>query len=89
MNTRFLIDTLEHSKIVEGRINKRLRSNTISELPARSMIYIAKNRGDFGKLFSDISQSVIKPAFTELPRENDVKERIERGLKEYSDDGRD
>jgi hypothetical protein len=88
LNTKFLLDTLKESKIVDDRISERLVKNVVAELPAKSSIYIAKERDSFGKLFKDISKAILIPAFSELPREEDVKKNIEKGLKEYSEEKR-
>jgi hypothetical protein len=87
LDTTFLLDTLEQTKIVEERINERLERDLVAELPAGSKLYIAKQRDSFGKLYDDISNAVIKPALAKLPKDELVRQRIEEGLKDYTEDG--
>jgi hypothetical protein len=58
----------------------------VAEVPIGSALYIAKERESFGKLFRDISSSVLKPAFAKLPKEEEVRERVEDGLREYHEE---
>jgi hypothetical protein len=83
LDTRFLLDTLEENKDVETRIKERLKKTMVTEIPIRSALYIAKERDSFASLFKDVSNSVLKPAFAKLPKEDQVKEQIEDGLKDY------
>jgi hypothetical protein len=83
LDTRFLLDTLEENKDVEIRIKERLKRRMVAEIPVKSALYIAKERDSFGKLFKDISNSVLKPAFAKLPKEDQVREQIEDGLRDY------
>jgi hypothetical protein len=86
LNTSFLLDILEENKDVEIRINERLKRTMVAEVPIGSALYIAKERESFGKLFRDISSSVLKPAFAKLPKEEEVRERVEDGLREYHEE---
>lgn len=83
LNTRFLMNALAKEKIVEERITKRLQKAIVEEIRGRSAIYIAKDRNSFEMLFKEISETILKPALHELPKEEYVKEMIHKGLKEY------
>lgn len=85
LDTNFLLDTLEQTKVVEDRINERLERDVVLELPAGSKLYIAKEHDSFGKLYDDVSKAVIKPALAKLPKDESVRQRIEEGLKDYTE----
>ena len=57
----------------------------VSELPTGSKLYIAKQRDSFAKLYEDISNAVIKPALAKLPKDELVRQRIEEGLRDYTE----
>lgn len=83
LHTPFLLNTLVKQEIVNERINRRLREAMVVERKDKSALYIAKERDSFAKLYNDISKSILRPALGKLPKEDVVREMIERGLEEY------
>jgi len=83
LNTTFLLNTLVKEKIVEERVNKRLQEAMVVEIESKSALYIAKKPDSFATLYREISNAVLKPALEKLPKEDAVKEMIQRGLEEY------
>ena len=86
LETKFLLDTLISNAIVTRRINKRLERDLIDELPAGSSLYFGRNPDSFKKLFAEITDAVLRPAFSKLPEATKVAEQIEEGLEEYKDE---
>jgi len=85
LDTNFLIDILLNKAIVTERIDKRLEQDLVNEIPTQSVLYFGKYRDSFKKLFHDISEAVIIPAFNKLPEASVVEYQIEEGLNEFKD----
>lgn len=83
LSTPYLLNTLVKEDVVEERFNKRLHKAMVFEIKQKSALYIAKERDSFATLYREISDAILKPALDKLPKENAVKEMIQRGLQEY------
>lgn len=83
IETRFLIETLMSNAIVTERIDRRLERDLVDELPARSTFYYGRKPDSFKNLFHEISEAVLKPAFSKLPKAEIVEQKIDEGLRDY------
>lgn len=86
LETRFFLDTLITNSIVTGRIDKRLEKELVDEIHTGSALYFGKNQDSFEKLFIELSNSVLRPAFSKLPKAEIVEHLIEDGINEYKDE---
>lgn len=83
LDTNFLLDTLEETDLVQERINKELEQDAALEIPVGSKLYIGKEPDSFKKLYRDVTESIIKPALSKLPKDTSVKTQIVEGLRDY------
>jgi hypothetical protein len=86
IDTNFFLDTLSENELVNERISKRLDEAFVTEIPVHSVLYIAKDPQSFGNLFGEITKAVMKPAFSKLLPEVEVKKRITEGLEEFKEE---
>lgn len=85
LDTKFLLDTLEETDLVQDRINKELEQDAALEIPVGSKLYMGKEADSFKKLYRDVTDSIIKPALSKLPKDTSVKTQIVEGLKDYTE----
>lgn len=85
LETRFLIETLINNSIVTKRIDSRLERDLVDEIRAGSALYFGKERDSFQKLFQEISEAILKPAFNKLPEAKIVEQMIDEGIREFKD----
>jgi hypothetical protein len=85
LDTTFLLDTLEKTEIVQDRFSKDLKQDVTLEVPIGSKLYIGKEPDSFKKLYKDVTETIIKPALSKLPKDSSVKQQIEEGLKEFTE----
>jgi hypothetical protein len=85
IETRFLIETLMSNAIVTKRIDTRLERDLVDELPARSTFYYGRKPDSFKNLFYEISEAILKPAFSKLPKAEIVEQIIDEGLRGFED----
>jgi hypothetical protein len=83
LDTNFLLDTLEETDLVQERINRELEQDAALEIPVGSKLYIGKELDSFKKLYRDVTESIIKPALSKLPKDTSVKTQIVEGLRDY------
>jgi len=85
LDTNFLLNTLEETNIVQDRIKRDLEQDATIEIPVGSKLYIGRKPDSFKKLYKDVTESIIKPALSKLPKDTSVKSQIVDGLKDYSE----
>jgi hypothetical protein len=76
----FFIGSIADQEIVNERLERTLQEAFIKEYVGNSVTYIAKERESFTKLYERFYKAVFKPAMSELPRSEEVKLRIKKGL---------
>ncbi|HJW97907.1 MAG TPA: hypothetical protein VJ529_02175 [Candidatus Bathyarchaeia archaeon] len=84
LDTKFFLNTLSEESLVDSRIDSRLEESLVTEIPVQSLLYIAREPDSFGKLFQELTVTVLKPALSKLPESSEVKKKISEGLSEYS-----
>jgi hypothetical protein len=80
MNKSFFISTLTDNKNVNQRFEQALDQTLIKEEIGGSVTYFAKEANSFSKLYEKIYETIFKPALKNLPKSNDVRQKIAIGL---------
>lgn len=80
LNKTFFIGTIVENKTVNKRFEEALGQTLIKEETGGSVTYFAKQPDSFNQLYERVYETVFKPAFKNLPKANDVKQRIATGL---------
>jgi hypothetical protein len=80
----FFTGTIAENKVAIQKFEEALDQALIKEDFGNSVTYFAKEPDSFARLYEKIYETVFKPAFKNLPRANDVRQRIANGLENIS-----
>jgi hypothetical protein len=84
LNKRFFVGAVAENKVATQKFEDALGKALIEENFGNSVTYFAKEPDSFARLYEKIYETVFKPAFKNLPRANDVRQRIANGLENIS-----
>ncbi len=87
LDRAFFISAISEHKVAQRRLREGLAETYIEEIRGNSVTYVAKERNSFTKLYDKLYATVFKPAMKDLPKANEVKLRISKGLENLPDVG--